>query len=58
MEDYGTNTDFGNEQSNHFKQLKAVLKEMGYDWSASATLATKAKRASNWSSSTKILECA
>lgn len=23
----------GNEQSNHFKQLKAVLKEMGYDWS-------------------------
>lgn len=22
----------GNEQSNHFKQLKAVLKEMGYDW--------------------------
>ncbi|MGM0123916.1 arginine-tRNA ligase [Enterococcus sp. AZ194] len=24
----------GNEQSNHFKQLKAVLKEMGFDWSA------------------------
>ncbi|MGV3028011.1 arginine--tRNA ligase [Streptococcus hyovaginalis] len=23
----------GNEQSAHFKQLKAVLKEMGYDWS-------------------------
>lgn len=23
----------GNEQSYHFKQLKAVLKEMGYDWS-------------------------
>lgn len=23
----------GNEQTNHFKQLKAVLKEMGYDWS-------------------------
>lgn len=23
----------GNEQSNHFKQLKAVLKEMGFDWS-------------------------
>ncbi|MEE0004373.1 MAG: arginine--tRNA ligase, partial [Ligilactobacillus ruminis] len=23
----------GNEQKNHFKQLKAVLKEMGYDWS-------------------------
>lgn len=23
----------GNEQSDHFKQLKAVLKEMGYDWS-------------------------
>lgn len=23
----------GNEQSNHFKQLKAVLKEMSYDWS-------------------------
>ncbi|MDN6626008.1 MAG: arginine--tRNA ligase, partial [Pisciglobus halotolerans] len=23
----------GNEQSNHFHQLKAVLKEMGYDWS-------------------------
>jgi len=23
----------GNEQSNHFKQLKAVLKELGYDWS-------------------------
>ena len=23
----------GNEQSMHFKQLKAVLKEMGYDWS-------------------------
>ncbi|MGT2907922.1 arginine--tRNA ligase [Streptococcus dentiloxodontae] len=23
----------GNEQSSHFKQLKAVLKEMGYDWS-------------------------
>lgn len=23
----------GNEQSNHFNQLKAVLKEMGYDWS-------------------------
>lgn len=23
----------GNEQSIHFKQLKAVLKEMGYDWS-------------------------
>lgn len=23
----------GNEQANHFKQLKAVLKEMGYDWS-------------------------
>ncbi|MEK4947923.1 arginine--tRNA ligase [Carnobacterium sp. FSL W8-0810] len=22
----------GNEQSNHFKQLKAVLKEMGYNW--------------------------
>lgn len=22
----------GNEQSNHFKQLKAVLTEMGYDW--------------------------
>ncbi len=22
----------GNEQSGHFKQLKAVLKEMGYDW--------------------------
>ena len=22
----------GNEQSNHFKQLKAVLKEMGFDW--------------------------
>lgn len=22
----------GNEQSNHFKQLKATLKEMGYDW--------------------------
>lgn len=22
----------GNEQSHHFKQLKAVLKEMGYDW--------------------------
>ncbi|CZQ99718.1 arginine-trna ligase [Trichococcus palustris] len=22
----------GNEQSNHFKQLKAVLKELGYDW--------------------------
>lgn len=22
----------GNEQANHFKQLKAVLKEMGYDW--------------------------
>ncbi|MGX7245730.1 arginine--tRNA ligase [Enterococcus quebecensis] len=24
----------GNEQSNHFKQLKAVLKELGFDWSA------------------------
>lgn len=24
----------GNEQSNHFKQLKAVLKEMGHDWYA------------------------
>lgn len=24
----------GNEQSNHFKQLKAVLKEMNYDWYA------------------------
>ena len=23
----------GNEQSYHFKQLKAVLKEMGFDWS-------------------------
>lgn len=23
----------GNEQAGHFKQLKAVLKEMGYDWS-------------------------
>lgn len=23
----------GNEQSNHFKQLKAVLKEMGFEWS-------------------------
>ncbi len=23
----------GNEQQNHFKQLKAVLKEMGFDWS-------------------------
>ncbi|KRN88504.1 arginine--tRNA ligase [Ligilactobacillus ceti] len=23
----------GNEQTNHFKQVKAVLKEMGYDWS-------------------------
>src|SRR5699024_8665205 len=23
----------GNEQTYHFKQLKAVLKEMGYDWS-------------------------
>ncbi|MDQ7937154.1 arginine--tRNA ligase [Lactiplantibacillus sp. WILCCON 0030] len=23
----------GNEQTNHFKQLKAVLKEMGFDWS-------------------------
>ncbi|WP_022796658.1 arginine--tRNA ligase [Bavariicoccus seileri] len=23
----------GNEQANHFRQLKAVLKEMGYDWS-------------------------
>lgn len=23
----------GNEQSYHFKQLKATLKEMGYDWS-------------------------
>ncbi|MBL1230481.1 arginine--tRNA ligase [Enterococcus sp. BWB1-3] len=23
----------GNEQSNHFRQLKAVLKEMGFDWS-------------------------
>ena len=23
----------GNEQSSHFKQLKAVLKEMGFDWS-------------------------
>lgn len=23
----------GNEQSAHFKQLKAILKEMGYDWS-------------------------
>ncbi|HIW89817.1 MAG TPA: arginine--tRNA ligase [Candidatus Ligilactobacillus excrementipullorum] len=23
----------GNEQTNHFNQLKAVLKEMGYDWS-------------------------
>ena len=23
----------GNEQANHFKQLKAVLKEMGFDWS-------------------------
>lgn len=23
----------GNEQSNHFKQMKAVLTEMGYDWS-------------------------
>ena len=23
----------GQEQTNHFKQLKAVLKEMGYDWS-------------------------
>ncbi len=23
----------GNEQSNHFKQLKAVLKELGFDWS-------------------------
>ncbi|MCB8642756.1 arginine--tRNA ligase, partial [Holdemanella sp. DFI.5.55] len=22
----------GNEQSNHFKQLKAVLKELGFDW--------------------------
>ncbi|MDK7294182.1 arginine--tRNA ligase, partial [Streptococcus pasteurianus] len=22
----------GNEQSVHFKQLKAVIKEMGYDW--------------------------
>src|SRR5699024_10208552 len=22
----------GNEQTNHFKQLKAVLKEMGYEW--------------------------
>ncbi|SUU18055.1 Arginine--tRNA ligase [Aerococcus viridans] len=24
----------GNEQSNHFKQLKAVLELMGYDWAA------------------------
>lgn len=24
----------GNEQTNHFKQLKAVLKELGFDWSA------------------------
>lgn len=23
----------GGEQTNHFKQLKAVLKEAGYDWS-------------------------
>ncbi|WP_375179774.1 arginine--tRNA ligase [Enterococcus rotai] len=23
----------GNEQSNHFKQLKAVIKELGFDWS-------------------------
>ncbi|MGT2802274.1 arginyl-tRNA synthetase [Streptococcus henryi] len=27
----------GNEQSAHFKQLKAVLKEMGYDWSDDMT---------------------
>ena len=27
----------GNEQSVHFKQLKAVLKEMGYDWSDDMT---------------------
>ncbi|MHC5229657.1 arginine--tRNA ligase [Enterococcus sp. LJL99] len=27
----------GNEQSNHFKQLKAVLKEMGFDWSDDMT---------------------
>lgn len=27
----------GNEQSGHFKQLKAVLKEMGYDWSDQLT---------------------
>ena len=27
----------GNEQSNHFKQLKAVLKEMNFDWSDDMT---------------------
>lgn len=27
----------GNEQAAHFKQLKAVLKEMGYDWSDDMT---------------------
>ncbi|MBS7575951.1 MULTISPECIES: arginine--tRNA ligase [unclassified Enterococcus] len=27
----------GNEQSGHFKQLKAVIKEMGYDWSEQIT---------------------
>lgn len=27
----------GNEQASHFKQLKAVLKEMGYDWSDDIT---------------------
>ncbi len=27
----------GQEQSAHFKQLKAVLKEMGYDWSEDIT---------------------
>ena len=27
----------GQEQSAHFKQLKAVLKEMGYDWSDDIT---------------------
>ena len=39
-----TNTKFaksiyvvGQEQSAHFKQLKAVLQEMGYDWSEDIT---------------------
>lgn len=30
----------GNEQAAHFKQLKAVLKEMGYDWSDQMTHVT------------------